>query len=331
MMVISATYRTCAHCCLRPQRVTLTSAFMGRSALPRLRRDRGAQSHRAVHRTSLSTASTTATGEGTSQQAPASCTFPSPSPTLASSSVASPSTSPPTACSVTLLCSSVFDTHRVAALVSAAVSAGDVLLLWGDVGAGKSEFARGFLRAWTAQPQLTVRSPTYTLMHDYAHGQLTSATCTAQHSAAQQQHSLSSSAASLVTDAHAGMAGEMCQHHAPRTHHPPSPSSPLFALPQRAPPRLVPAAGGGRVVGAASPAHFPAGSATLHTAAMAAAVAARPLRCRPLPLLTRRRPVSPVCRRVFGGVARASAFLDTSARAVGAAESQGRGGEQVGG
>ena len=45
--------------------------------------------------------------------------------------------------------------------MSSVVTAGDVVLLWGEVGAGKSEFARGFLRTWMAQPQLTVRSPTY--------------------------------------------------------------------------------------------------------------------------------------------------------------------------
>ena len=66
------------------------------------------------------------------------------------------------------------DSHRLAAAVAAVAGAGDVILLWGDVGAGKSEFARGFLRALCGRPELVVASPTYTLMMDYHHEALTS-------------------------------------------------------------------------------------------------------------------------------------------------------------
>ena len=45
--------------------------------------------------------------------------------------------------------------------------AGDVLLLSGSLGAGKSVFARGLIRALAAEPDLVVPSPTYTLVQSY--------------------------------------------------------------------------------------------------------------------------------------------------------------------
>jgi len=44
-----------------------------------------------------------------------------------------------------------------------------VLLLYGAVGEGKTELARGFLRAYTGMSDLIVTSPTYTVMLEYAH------------------------------------------------------------------------------------------------------------------------------------------------------------------
>ena len=53
------------------------------------------------------------------------------------------------------------------------VQAGDVLLLRGDLGAGKSVFARGFVRSGAAplgldDPTFEVPSPTFTLVQTYA-------------------------------------------------------------------------------------------------------------------------------------------------------------------
>ncbi|THD48809.1 MAG: tRNA (adenosine(37)-N6)-threonylcarbamoyltransferase complex ATPase subunit type 1 TsaE [Bradyrhizobium sp.] len=45
--------------------------------------------------------------------------------------------------------------------------AGDFIALSGDLGAGKTTFARGFLRVLTGDPQLEAPSPTFTLMQVY--------------------------------------------------------------------------------------------------------------------------------------------------------------------
>ena len=45
--------------------------------------------------------------------------------------------------------------------------AGDTVCLHGDVGAGKTCFARGFIRARTADPGLRVTSPSYLLDNSY--------------------------------------------------------------------------------------------------------------------------------------------------------------------
>jgi tRNA threonylcarbamoyladenosine biosynthesis protein TsaE len=44
---------------------------------------------------------------------------------------------------------------------------GDVLLLEGPLGAGKSTLARAFIRTATGDPKLTVPSPTFTLVQAY--------------------------------------------------------------------------------------------------------------------------------------------------------------------
>lgn len=59
------------------------------------------------------------------------------------------------------------DTVRVAAAVAHASIAGDVLALAGDLGSGKTAFARGFIRALTV-PDEEVPSPTFTLVQTYA-------------------------------------------------------------------------------------------------------------------------------------------------------------------
>jgi tRNA threonylcarbamoyl adenosine modification protein YjeE len=59
-------------------------------------------------------------------------------------------------------------THRLAARLGAVVGRGDVVLLEGDLGAGKSEFARAVIRSVAGEPAVTVPSPTFTLLQHYA-------------------------------------------------------------------------------------------------------------------------------------------------------------------
>jgi tRNA threonylcarbamoyladenosine biosynthesis protein TsaE len=58
-------------------------------------------------------------------------------------------------------------TEALAATVASLARAGDVILLAGPLGAGKSTFARAFLRAASDDPALEVPSPTFTLVQSY--------------------------------------------------------------------------------------------------------------------------------------------------------------------
>jgi tRNA threonylcarbamoyladenosine biosynthesis protein TsaE len=58
-------------------------------------------------------------------------------------------------------------TIRLAGRVAALARRGDVILLEGPLGAGKTEFARAFLRAATHDQALEVPSPTFTLVQAY--------------------------------------------------------------------------------------------------------------------------------------------------------------------
>ena len=62
------------------------------------------------------------------------------------------------------------ETGRVAEAVAEAAAPGDVLALAGDLGSGKTSFARSFIRALTT-PEEEVPSPTFTLVQTYAAGQ----------------------------------------------------------------------------------------------------------------------------------------------------------------
>ncbi len=58
-------------------------------------------------------------------------------------------------------------TARLAAAIAARARAGDAILLEGPLGAGKTAFARAFLRAASGDPALEVPSPTFTLVQSY--------------------------------------------------------------------------------------------------------------------------------------------------------------------
>ena len=62
------------------------------------------------------------------------------------------------------------DTAALAAQVARMVGAGDVVTLSGDLGAGKTAFARALVRCVCGAPELEVPSPTFTLMQVYEGG-----------------------------------------------------------------------------------------------------------------------------------------------------------------
>jgi tRNA threonylcarbamoyladenosine biosynthesis protein TsaE len=64
------------------------------------------------------------------------------------------------------------ETATVARELSATVKAGDVILLSGNLGAGKTAFVRGLAAGLGIDPE-DVSSPTFTLVHEYRGGRLT--------------------------------------------------------------------------------------------------------------------------------------------------------------
>jgi tRNA threonylcarbamoyladenosine biosynthesis protein TsaE len=63
------------------------------------------------------------------------------------------------------------ETMAVARELAATLRAGDVVLLSGDLGAGKTAFVRGLAGGLGANPD-DVSSPTFTLVHEYRGGRL---------------------------------------------------------------------------------------------------------------------------------------------------------------
>jgi len=71
---------------------------------------------------------------------------------------------------IRLRASSLDDTHAIAAVLATGASKGDVVLLQGEMGAGKTAFVQGYAAALGVDEPVT--SPTFTLLHTYDTGRL---------------------------------------------------------------------------------------------------------------------------------------------------------------
>ncbi|MBI2828292.1 MAG: tRNA (adenosine(37)-N6)-threonylcarbamoyltransferase complex ATPase subunit type 1 TsaE [Acidobacteria bacterium] len=72
----------------------------------------------------------------------------------------------------TYLTESEEETQAVAGRLAAQLKPGDVILLSGELGAGKTAFVRGLATGLGIDPEV-VSSPTFTLVHEYRGGRLT--------------------------------------------------------------------------------------------------------------------------------------------------------------
>ncbi len=59
------------------------------------------------------------------------------------------------------------DTIQIAADLASTLQSSDIILLHGNLGMGKTVFARALIRTLTKQPDLEVCSPTFTLVQTY--------------------------------------------------------------------------------------------------------------------------------------------------------------------
>lgn len=67
---------------------------------------------------------------------------------------------------------SVADTHGIAGAIASIVRPRDVIVLAGEMGAGKTAFTVGFTRALGVSEDDQVSSPTFTLVHSYNSGRI---------------------------------------------------------------------------------------------------------------------------------------------------------------
>ncbi|ABJ57513.1 tRNA (adenosine(37)-N6)-threonylcarbamoyltransferase complex ATPase subunit type 1 TsaE [Oenococcus oeni] len=66
---------------------------------------------------------------------------------------------------------SLSDTTKLAQNLAAFLSIGDLLLLYGDLGSGKTAFTRSLVQALGADKNVIVNSPTFTILQQYkGHG-----------------------------------------------------------------------------------------------------------------------------------------------------------------
>ena len=59
------------------------------------------------------------------------------------------------------------DSFSLAQRIAPLLKAGDVIALWGDLGAGKTTFSRGLIRALLNDSGIDIQSPTFTLVQTY--------------------------------------------------------------------------------------------------------------------------------------------------------------------
>jgi len=69
---------------------------------------------------------------------------------------------------IEIFCKNQRATENVAETLAERANGGDLFALTGDLGAGKSTFARAFIRAALEDPDADVPSPTFTLVQSYA-------------------------------------------------------------------------------------------------------------------------------------------------------------------
>ena len=73
---------------------------------------------------------------------------------------------------IELRASDLADTHAIAGAIAGVVRPRDLIVLVGEMGAGKTAFATGFAKALGVHGDDHVSSPTFTLMHSYTSGRI---------------------------------------------------------------------------------------------------------------------------------------------------------------
>lgn len=73
---------------------------------------------------------------------------------------------------IELRASNLGDTHGIAGAIAGVVRPRDLIVLSGEMGAGKTAFATGFAKALGVHGDDHVSSPTFTLMHSYTSGRI---------------------------------------------------------------------------------------------------------------------------------------------------------------